>query len=109
MTRPVWQDEASKRFAEFLKLKKGWNSYGGLPTTPQAVDRAMSVLGQILNYDSPLPGLLPTASGGIGIQLAGSVASLEIDVSAEGAMVMLYEQTTATDDELRALAAKVLA
>lgn len=66
------------RFADlrsFLELEEGWDSYGGKPTTRQAVDTA-----EALSF-------VPTSRGGVQVELHAGGADVEIEISSTGKVV----------------------
>ena len=64
----------------FSKLPKGWDSYGGLAISLDAIDEARTILRTAISLDLPEPWVAPGGDAGIGIQWDTDRASMYIDV-----------------------------
>ncbi len=64
--------------AELLNLPKGWNSYAAKPIAPQNAVRAIRLLAEFLQPQTPPPAIVPRVQGGI--QLEWHTKSIDIEV-----------------------------
>ena len=68
---------------KLLRLKEDWDSYGALPISPVAVEAAMRCLNQIT--------LVPTAPGGVTLELHLHGMDLELEFAADGSAGFFVE------------------
>lgn len=92
--RPVISD-----LERTVALDIGWDSYEGLPTTAQCIERAMLFLGAVLDRDSSPPCVVPLSDGGV--QLVWNENELDIEATFPVAdEPELYIHDLASDQEL---------
>ena len=65
-------EEALERIESFKKLEKNWDSYGGLPIHPAAIERAKKLVDGFF--------VCPISDGNIGISFGDEDIMLVIDV-----------------------------
>lgn len=64
--------------AELLSLPPGWNSYSAKPIAPQNAIRAIRLVAEVLEPETPAPSVVPRVQGGI--QLEWHAANIDIEV-----------------------------
>ena len=88
---------ALRRLAELSQLEEDWDSYGGLPPTPEALRAAKRLLTRILPRNGPVPGrgtdpdaVLPFPNGGVQIVWERDAEELQVDVGPTGDLGYLW-------------------
>ena len=86
-----------RRLAELSRLEEDWDSYGGLPPTPEALRAAKRLLTRILPRNGLVPGrgadpgaVLPFPNGGVQIVWERNADELQVDVGPTGDLGYLW-------------------
>ena len=64
-------------------LKRGWDSYDGLPTTRESISTAFTFLTVVMSPDTPPPSLVPLNDGGVQIEWHQNGIDIEASFPAE--------------------------
>ena len=75
------QNEA--RVDSFAALKQGWDSYGASPVTPEAIEKAKTLV-RIWGEREPQPSIAPLCDGGISFDWDEDGHWLILDIPATG-------------------------
>ena len=75
-----WLGELNDRLSELHSLPKGWDGYGGVPTTDSCLEFTKSILKRIYVQDLRAPYLFPGSDGSIQIEWHMEGLELEIHV-----------------------------
>ena len=80
-----------RRLAEVARLEEDWDSYGGLPPTPDAIRAARRLLTRLLPQNGSTPGhgvgpnaVLPFPNGGVQLIWERDADELQVDVGPSG-------------------------
>lgn len=87
---PEWLKETEEILRSFATLSEGWDSYGAKVIELQAVDSAIELLRRIVQPETPKPAVVPTNRGGIQIEWHTRGIDLEIEITAQGELRLLY-------------------
>ncbi|MBI4905956.1 MAG: hypothetical protein HY820_20140 [Acidobacteria bacterium] len=68
---------------DLLRLPDGWNSYSAKPVPRQTVIRAVCLLAEFLDEETPTPSVVPTVRGGI--QIEWHTKGFDIEIYVESA------------------------
>ncbi len=96
---PEWARSAVKDLLELLNLRPGWDSYGGRPIDVKAVDKAVSLLIELMNDDSPAPAVVPTPMGGVQLEWHQRGIDLEIEVHPDGVPTVFGRDARARSEQ----------
>jgi hypothetical protein len=66
----------------FLQFRDGWDSYNARPLRADTASFALTVLNSIMELQTPLPHVAPSAAGGVHIEWHEKGVDLELDISA---------------------------
>jgi hypothetical protein len=75
---PAWVEPTIFAFIGIQNLGENWNSYGGKPINTDLIKQALSVLGSIMQANSPAPSVVPIGDGGLQIEWHRKQQDLEI-------------------------------
>jgi hypothetical protein len=75
---PSWLEPTIKGFSALLTLRENWDSYGGKKTSEDLIKQALAVLAQIMDFDSPVPAVVPLGGGGLQLEWHRKHQDLEI-------------------------------
>ena len=75
-----WQADVLSKVLNLADLPANWNSYGAKPLRHDTALFAMLVLENIMQGDTPLPDVVPTAGGGLQLEWHEHGVDLEINV-----------------------------
>jgi len=91
------QATALRKLDELRNLPEDWDSYGADPISPNAIAKAKSILtsvmiafGGIIGNVVQLTDVIPIADGGVQLEWVGPHAELEIEISPNGNIGLLY-------------------
>jgi len=70
--------------ADLLSLPQGWNSYSAKPIDHQNARRAIRILAEFLESDTPSPSVVPTVRGGIQLEWHTRGVDLEVYIESPG-------------------------
>ena len=102
--QPFWLSPVVQRLNELLALPSNWNSYGAQRIDPDVAKTVLELLSALLNDETTLPSMVPTAGGGILSELHKGDEDLEIQVGSEFGIEVFYsspdnEEEFQIDDE----------
>src|SRR4051812_29998315 len=75
-----WQAAILTKVLELVDLPENWNSYGATQVRHDTALFAMLILENIMQAGTPLPDVVPTASGGLQFEWHDFGVDLEINV-----------------------------
>jgi len=88
---------ALRKLDALKNLSEDWDSYGADPISPNAIEKAksiitsvMSAFGGIIGNVVRLTDVIPIADGGVQLEWVGPHAELEIEISPNGNIGLLY-------------------
>lgn len=91
------QATALRKLDELKNLPEDWDSYGADPISPNAIAKAKSIVtsvmiafGGIIGNVVQLTDVIPIADGGVQLEWIGPHAELEIEISPNGNIGLLY-------------------
>jgi hypothetical protein len=91
------QVTALRKLDELKNLPEDWDSYGADPISPNAIAKAKSIItsvmiafGGIIGNVVQLTDVIPIADGGVQLEWIGPHAELEIEISPNGNIGLLY-------------------
>ncbi len=91
------QATALRKLEELKNLPEDWDSYGADPISPNAIAKAKSIItsvmiafGGIIGNVVQLSDVIPIADGGVQLEWVGPHAELEIEISPNGNIGLLY-------------------
>jgi hypothetical protein len=88
---PEWLKETEDTLRGFATLPEGWDSYGAKSTEPRVVDAAIELLHRIVQHNTLKPAVVPTNWGGIQIEWHTQGVDLEIEITPQGGIRLLYD------------------
>jgi hypothetical protein len=77
-----WQIEVQGRLLKYVKMKKGWDSYGALPVGWDTGMFALFVLNDVMRTRTPIPQVVPSAAGGVQLEWHQKGIDLELHIAA---------------------------
>jgi hypothetical protein len=91
------QATALRKLDELRNLPEDWDSYGAEPINPNAIAKAKSIVtsvmmafGDIVGNVVQLTDVIPIADGDVQLEWVGPHAELEIEISPNGSIGLLY-------------------
>lgn len=79
--------------AELLNLAPGWNSYAAKPIDPQNAVRAIQLLGELLEPQTPPPAIVPRVQGGIQLEWHTDEIDIEVYIDMPNRVSFFAEHT----------------
>jgi hypothetical protein len=79
---------------ELLELPPGWNSYNAKPIRKENVNFALSLLGQIMRHDTPVPSVVPLVRGGVQFEWHTRGISLELSIYSPTEVILVAEDVS---------------
>jgi hypothetical protein len=76
-----WQIEIQGQLLKYVKMPKGWDSYGAPPIGWDTGMFALSVLNDIMRTRTPIPQVVPSAAGGIQLEWHQKGVDLELHIT----------------------------
>ncbi|MBM3735917.1 MAG: hypothetical protein FJW39_09045 [Acidobacteria bacterium] len=64
-----------------LRLPPGWNSYSAKPVSRECAEEAIRLLDELLEFNTPLPSVVPTVRGGIQLEWHTGGVNIEVYVN----------------------------
>jgi hypothetical protein len=105
MSQRVLTEPALRRLAAIGELPPDWDTYGGLPPTPQALATARGLVELVTEHLAPVVGargtpysVAPIPDGGVHVEWRGARDTVEVWVSPGGEVGYLYVRPTATGE-----------
>jgi hypothetical protein len=77
-----WQIEVQNRLLKYVKMQKGWDSYGAPPVGWDTGMFALSVLNDVMRTRTPIPQVVPSAAGGVQLEWHQKGIDLELHIAA---------------------------
>lgn len=77
---PVWLPPTLSGLQELAALPAGWDSYGAPPIDPECLIKAVQVLVEAMEPDTPAPSVVPTSRGGVQFEWHTGGVDFEIEV-----------------------------
>jgi hypothetical protein len=96
---PEWLSMTEEAIESLLTLPENWDSYGARAIESRAVRAAIELLRSIVQLDTPQPVVVPTNQGGIQIEWHTQGIDLEIEITAEREVRILYENPQENAEE----------
>jgi hypothetical protein len=87
---PEWLSRTEEAIESLLTLPENWDSYGARVIEARIVRAAIELLRSIVQLDTPQPVIVPTNRGGIQIEWHTRGIDLEIEITADGEVRVLY-------------------
>lgn len=81
---PTWARTLEDRLSKLLYLRPDWDSYGAQPIQVKAADQAFTLLREVMNDRSPIPAVVPTATGGVQLEWHVQEIDSEIEINPAG-------------------------
>jgi hypothetical protein len=89
---PIWLRALIRKFAHLMNLKPNWDSYGANPIEEKYVRFALTeLLPSIMEDETYLPAIVPTAKGSIQLEWHMCSIDLEVRVISDGKVFISYE------------------
>lgn len=86
----TWIRPMIAAFAEIQSLPENWDSYGARIVKEELIQRALHVLGLVMEHDSPVPSVVPRIDGGVQLEWHRRKQDLEIVFSADKQLQYFY-------------------
>jgi hypothetical protein len=86
-----WQAQILPALCRFLELPDSWDSYGGQALKLDTGMFALKILNDVMGTQTPIPHLVPIASGGIQFEWHENDFDLELTVSAPYEYELWYQ------------------
>lgn len=86
-----WFSRAAESVNALLSLRRGWDSYGALPTSEHAARKAVDILIDLVGEGARMPAIVPASNGGIQLEWHNSGRDVEIEIDATGAVTAYVE------------------
>src|SRR6266516_1597077 len=95
--RSLTQATALRKLDELKNLPEDWDSHGANPISPNAIAKAKSIITSVMIAFNSIIGnvvqltdIIPIADGGVQLEWIGPHAELEIEISPNGNIGLLY-------------------
>ena len=89
----VWVFEAVKKLEKLSHLERNWDSYDGLPLSPESRIITFDVLGWLKNQDLPVPSVVLGSNGTV--HLEWRLKGKELELGFDGPRAMQYVKVSA--------------
>jgi hypothetical protein len=86
-----WYSKAAESVNALLALRRGWDSYGALPTSEHVARKAIDILIDLVGEGARMPAIVPASNGGIQLEWHNSGRDVEIEIDATGAVTAYVE------------------
>lgn len=73
-------NRTDERLSHFQSLQPNWDSYGGLPISPAAIEGATVLIAVLERLGIPDPQVYPIGNGAVGLEWSQNGADLAIEV-----------------------------
>lgn len=87
----LWFAPVRNSIRELLSLAADWDSYGASRVEPAFAASATTLLQTMMDAETPIPSIVPTASGGVQIEWHVNGIDLEVEVESTSRINVLYE------------------
>ena len=95
---PAWLAPTLKTLRDLSQLPKDWDGYGADQIHEQIPFRALGVLGEVMDFDSPAPSVVPLSDGGIQLEWHRHGRNLEIEFPTDAAPNFFYYEDSGGDE-----------
>ena len=96
---PEWLGRTEEALQSLLTLPENWDSYGARVIEPRAVHVAIELLRSIVHLGTPQAVVVPTNRGGIQVEWHTGGIDLEIEITADSEVRVLYENPQENAEE----------
>jgi hypothetical protein len=97
---PAWVAPTVSALSGLLKLQENWDSYGAKSPTEETVVHALLVLSQIMDFQSPVPSVVPLADGGLQFEWHRKQQDLEVVFPLDAEATFYYQhRVTGAEEE----------
>lgn len=86
-----WFSNVINKISKFRMLQENWDEYGAKTISTKAIFDAVRLLSEISQASTPEPYIFPTATGGIQIEWHTEKADLEVEVTDDASIIVIYE------------------
>jgi hypothetical protein len=76
-----WQIEVQSHLLKYVKMEKGWDSYGAPPVGWDTGMFALSILNDVMRTRTPIPQVVPSAAGGVQLEWHQKGIDLELHIA----------------------------
>jgi hypothetical protein len=91
---PAWMVPAKQAIERLTQLPAGWDSYGARRIQASAVKAVFELLGCTMQRHSPVPAVVPTATGGLQLEWHTGGIDLEVEATPDGTILMFCDGTS---------------
>ena len=84
---------------EILNHKENWDSYGAKPVKPETARYALELADKIFSDNTPKPNISPVPNGGIQFDWNTKGIDLEIEITPDNKILVLFEDSLNGIDE----------
>ena len=91
---PTWFLPSVKALVDLLNLPAGWNSYSAKRIAPQNAKAALVLLGNLLDFDTPPPAVVPRVQGNIQLEWHTDHIDIEIYIDSPENVRFFAEDAT---------------
>ena len=99
LTLPGWLKPTIQALGDLFELPKNWDGYGAEQIHGHIPLRALAVLREVMDYDSPAPSIVPLSDGGIQLEWHRHGRSLEIEFPTDAAPSFFYYEESGGEVE----------
>ena len=96
---PQWHQETVSNLFAILALNTNWDSYGANRISSETADAVTSLLKDIMQARSPVPQVVPSASGSIQVEWHVADIDLEIEVESLSTINVFFSDEQNEDPE----------
>jgi hypothetical protein len=97
---PPWLGELEERVNHLLALGPDWDTYGAEPIRLDHMLAALRLLATIVDAESPMPAVVPTAARGVQIEWQTERGAVEARVGDDGVRVYVQDDAGETEGEV---------
>jgi len=97
---PTWLGSFESRINELLNLPENWDSYGAEQINAETAAKALQVLEELADWNTPDPSVVPTNRGGVQIEWHARGIDFEIEFDPSGEIRFCFENA-ACEGELQ--------
>jgi hypothetical protein len=90
---PAWLRPVLAGLETILSLPEGWNSYRAHRVDGQAAIRAIQLLLDTAQAETPAPSVVPTAPGGVQLEWHMRAIDLEVEITPDLQVAVAYDDT----------------
>lgn len=95
---PAWVDTFLDRMNAVGELQVGWDGAMGMVVSDRAIVRAMNLITEVMERETPAPAVVPVSDGGLQLEWHYPTLQIEVYIDADGvATAWLQEGSRETD------------